>query len=254
MPATPPTHASPTEYLAGLVGLQQLDDGWDSWEAGAGEAHSNAGDSDTIAAIVTGAAAGAVSIIRLSGSDAVPIAQQVFQPARATRPQQQQGEAEGRRGSGAAAAGAALWEPESHRLYYGRAVDAAGDVLDEVGRQRARGWAVVSKGLAGVPALHVEGLLWAAVPDWAHWGGARLPPFLFLPDKACCMCAQVLLLAMLEPRSYTAEDVIEIHTHGGGISAQRVLQVGGCPAQAVWHHRGTGCPPNCCVAERVWLL
>lgn len=37
---------------------------------------------------------------------------------------------------------------------------------------------------------------------------------------------QVLLLAMLEPRSYTAEDVIEIHTHGGGISAQRVLQVG----------------------------
>lgn len=36
---------------------------------------------------------------------------------------------------------------------------------------------------------------------------------------------QVLLLAMLEPRSYTAEDVIEIHTHGGGISAQRVLQV-----------------------------
>ena len=37
---------------------------------------------------------------------------------------------------------------------------------------------------------------------------------------------EVLLLAMLRPRSYTAEDVIEIHTHGGGISAQRVLQVG----------------------------
>lgn len=36
---------------------------------------------------------------------------------------------------------------------------------------------------------------------------------------------KVLLLAMLGPRSYTAEDVIEIHTHGGGISAQRVLQV-----------------------------
>ena len=35
---------------------------------------------------------------------------------------------------------------------------------------------------------------------------------------------QVLLLAMLEPRSYTAEDVVEVHTHGGGLSAQRVLR------------------------------
>ena len=29
---------------------------------------------------------------------------------------------------------------------------------------------------------------------------------------------------MLEPRSYTAEDVVEVHTHGGGLSAQRVLR------------------------------
>lgn len=36
---------------------------------------------------------------------------------------------------------------------------------------------------------------------------------------------QVLLLVMLGPRSYTAEDVVEIHTHGGGVNAQRVLQV-----------------------------
>lgn len=28
---------------------------------------------------------------------------------------------------------------------------------------------------------------------------------------------------MLSPRSYTREDVIEIHTHGGGLCAQRVL-------------------------------
>ncbi|KAL4457553.1 hypothetical protein ABPG75_012418 [Micractinium tetrahymenae] len=140
------------EYLAGLVGLQQLgaDDGWEdataAGTAGAADAAAVA-DTDTIAAIVTGAAAGAVSIIRLSGADAVPIAQQVFQPA----------------GGGRAAGNG--WEPESHRVYYGRAVDAAGATLDEV-----------------------------------------------------------LLLAMLEPRSYTAEDVIEVHTHGGGVSAQRVLQ------------------------------
>jgi tRNA modification GTPase len=42
-------------------------------------------------------------------------------------------------------------------------------------------------------------------------------------------CFQVLLLVMLKPRSYTREDVIEIHTHGGGICAQRVLQA--CFAQ-----------------------
>lgn len=140
------------EYLAGLVGLQQLggDDGWAGGaaaDAAAEHAAGAAADTDTIAAIVTGAAAGAVSIIRLSGAEAVALAQQVFQPAS---------------GGGTGSAG---WKPESHRVYYGRAVDAAGSTLDEV-----------------------------------------------------------LLLAMLRPRSYTAEDVIEIHTHGGGISAQRVLQ------------------------------
>lgn len=31
-------------------------------------------------------------------------------------------------------------------------------------------------------------------------------------------------MAMLAPRSYTSEDVIELHCHGGGVCAQRVLQ------------------------------
>ncbi|CAL6396929.1 unnamed protein product [Bathycoccus prasinos] len=34
---------------------------------------------------------------------------------------------------------------------------------------------------------------------------------------------EVLLLPMLKPRSYTAEDVVEIHTHGGSVCAARVL-------------------------------
>ena len=34
---------------------------------------------------------------------------------------------------------------------------------------------------------------------------------------------EVLALVMLAPRSYTTEDVVEIHCHGGGVSAQRVL-------------------------------
>lgn len=36
---------------------------------------------------------------------------------------------------------------------------------------------------------------------------------------------EVLLLPMLRPRSYTCEDVIELHCHGGGVSAQRVLDL-----------------------------
>lgn len=150
-PATTPTASLPplpVEFL-GLGSLvQSLRSG--PLDAADGAAPASGADDDTIAAIVTGAQQGAVSIIRLSGLDAVPVAQRVFRPAVA------------------AAAAAGGWEPESHRIYYGSAVDAAGAVLDEV-----------------------------------------------------------LLLAMLEPRSYTAEDVIEIHTHGGGISAQRVLQVRG---------------------------
>ncbi len=35
----------------------------------------------------------------------------------------------------------------------------------------------------------------------------------------------MLLLSMHAPRSYTCEDVVEIHTHGGGVCASRVLQV-----------------------------
>eukprot|EP00983_Pelagomonas_calceolata_P004357 141999-Pelagomonas_calceolata.AAC.2 len=37
-------------------------------------------------------------------------------------------------------------------------------------------------------------------------------------------CFQVLLLCMRAPRSYTREDVVEFHVHGGGICASRVLQ------------------------------
>jgi hypothetical protein len=36
---------------------------------------------------------------------------------------------------------------------------------------------------------------------------------------------EVLVLAMLKPRSYTAEDVVEVHCHGGSICVQRVLQL-----------------------------
>jgi len=37
------------------------------------------------------------------------------------------------------------------------------------------------------------------------------------------IASQVLLLPMLKPRSYTREDVVELHCHGGTVCVQRVL-------------------------------
>ncbi|WIA14128.1 hypothetical protein OEZ85_002672 [Tetradesmus obliquus] len=100
---------------------------------------------DTIASLVTGGSrSGAVDIIRVSGSEAVQIAQRVFWPQGRFR---------------------FNWQPRSQRIYHGSAIDSSGRMIDEV-----------------------------------------------------------LLLAMLRPRSYTREDVIELHTHGGGVCAQRVLR------------------------------
>jgi len=218
-----------------LVGLQQGEHGLgfdlngDSAAAAAAQeaaAIAAAGDGDTIAAIVTGSAAGAVSIIRLSGVDAVPIAQQVFQPAGARRQQQGSNGSTSGNGSGASEQG---WQPESHRVYYGRAVDSAGGVLDEV---CGSWWKLTTGCLFLLPPLPAAWVLCSAVPAAAVLAVMPTHPAAHTAAAApaalyahAAPAAQVLLLTMLEPRSYTAEDVIEIHTHGGGISAQRVLQV-----------------------------
>ena len=121
----PPYQLVPAEYLG--IGHNQGELG-----ASAADAEAAAADCDTIAAIVTGAAQGAVSIIRLSGIDAVPIAQQVFRPARARRQQRQPGRVDvGSPAAPAAAQEPQVWEPESHRVYYGTVVDARGAVVDE---------------------------------------------------------------------------------------------------------------------------
>lgn len=73
-------------------------------------------DSSTIAAIATPAGSGGISIIRVSGPNAVPIAAALFQP-----------------GAGSPVSRAAGASFESHRLYYGHIVDSAsGRNLDEV--------------------------------------------------------------------------------------------------------------------------
>ncbi len=69
-------------------------------------------DNATIAAIATPAGEGGIGIVRISGSDAAEIAQQVFRPA--GRP-------------------FTLKASPSHRLHFGRIVDpATGDLIDEV--------------------------------------------------------------------------------------------------------------------------
>ncbi|MDX2230054.1 MAG: tRNA uridine-5-carboxymethylaminomethyl(34) synthesis GTPase MnmE [Leptolyngbyaceae cyanobacterium bins.349] len=107
---------------------------------------SNQGD--TIAAIATAIVPeqGSVGIVRVSGAQAVAIAQQIFHPI-----------------------GRPLWE--SHRILYG----------------------------------HV-----------------RHPETKDIVDEG-------LLLLMLAPRSYTREDVVELHCHGGIMAVQQVLQL--CLAQ-----------------------
>ncbi|MBF2027796.1 MAG: tRNA uridine-5-carboxymethylaminomethyl(34) synthesis GTPase MnmE [Oscillatoriales cyanobacterium C42_A2020_001] len=107
---------------------------------------SNQGD--TIAAIATAIVPeqGSVGIVRVSGSQAVAIAQQIFHPP-----------------------GRPLWE--SHRILYGTIRHPqTGQIVDEA-----------------------------------------------------------LLLLMLAPRSYTREDVVEFHCHGGIMAVQQVLQL--CIAQ-----------------------
>ncbi|KAL6900796.1 hypothetical protein ACP4OV_005472 [Aristida adscensionis] len=71
------------------------------------------GSPETIAAIVTSLGGGpaAVGIVRLSGPDAVAVAGRVFRPARKAP---------------------APWRPRSHFVEYGVALDAEGNVIDEV--------------------------------------------------------------------------------------------------------------------------
>jgi tRNA modification GTPase len=108
---------------------------------------SKAGDrvfhDDTIAAIATAIGEGGIGIIRLSGPDAIAVADRLFR----------------------AASGMPAAEQQTYRAAYGRIVDpASGQTVDEV-----------------------------------------------------------LLLVMRAPRSYTREDVVEIHCHGGPLPLRRIL-------------------------------
>lgn len=99
---------------------------------------------DTIAAIATPVGTGGIGVIRISGPEAVNIADRVFHAGNGQR----------------------LSECKSHTIHYGKAVDyRSGTMLDEV-----------------------------------------------------------LVLLMIAPRTFTRENVVEIHCHGGIYLLQKVLQ------------------------------
>ena len=96
---------------------------------------------DTICAIATSQGVGAISIIRVSGSEAVDIVGKIFK-------------------------GNNLKEVSSHTINYGKIVDKSGNIIDEV-----------------------------------------------------------LVSVMLAPRTFTAEDTVEINTHGGIAPTNKVLEL-----------------------------
>jgi tRNA modification GTPase len=94
---------------------------------------------ETIAAIATPPGEGGVAIVRISGNDAIAVAEKIFSgPVRSYK---------------------------THTAHFGKVIDSDGNVVDEA-----------------------------------------------------------LILVMLAPKSYTGEDTIEIHCHGGSLITRRVLE------------------------------
>jgi tRNA modification GTPase len=112
-----------------------------------------------------------VGIVRLSGPDAVVVADRVFRPAGARR-------------------ASAPWQPRSHFVEYGLALDADGSVIDEV---------------RGAAVLHIH-------------------CFSICSCELTLRVLKVLVVPMLAPRSYTREDVVELQCHGNDLCLRRVLR------------------------------
>jgi len=85
------------------------------------------------------------------------------------------------------------WEPTSHRVYHGHVVERTGGIDGREGGGEEEG------GGGG------------GCDDDGSKAGIKLV------DEA-------LVIPMLAPRSYTAEDVVEFQTHGGSICTRRVLE------------------------------
>lgn len=94
--------------------------------------------------------------------------------------------------------GKGAWKLVSHTALYGGVYDKDGQLIDE------------ARPCIQLPRLPASAAFYATL--------IQAP------------CPQVLVLPMLAPRSYTKEDVIEIHCHGGSVCARSVLQT--CTARS----------------------
>ena len=117
-------------------------------------------DTDTIAAISTAVSESGIGVIRISGPDAVEIADRVYRsPGGKKR----------------------LAEVDTHTIHYGFIVEPEGDGNP------------LQSGISGASG------------------------------KSADVIDEVLVSVMRAPRTYTAEDVVEISCHGGVLAVTRVL-------------------------------
>ncbi len=82
--------------------------------------------------------------------------------------------------------------------------------------------------LSGADAVGIARSLFQA-PGQQVWESHRILYGYIRQPQTQAMVDEALLLLMLAPRSYTREDVVEFHCHGGIIAVQQVLQL--CLAQ-----------------------
>ena len=78
--------------------------------------------------------------------------------------------------------------------------------------------------LSGDQALCIAQLLFQA-PGQQHWESHRLLYGHIRHPQTKAIVDEALLLLMLAPRSYTREDVVEFHCHGGIMPVQQVLNL-----------------------------
>lgn len=204
-PSTPPPAAARPRRRPSVVAAASASPSASSTstslEAAAAARHdglATAGE-ETIASVVTGPPGqGAVSIIRVSGPRALAVAAAVFRPA-----------------AGGASGKEAEWRPRSHRVYYGVACDPSASSSSANGGSgsSSNGSKNNSAEVAAAPTTTTT------TTSPANNNTNNPPPTI----------DEILLIPMLSPRSYTREDVVELHCHGGAVCTSRVLSA--CLAQ-----------------------
>ena len=76
--------------------------------------------------------------------------------------------------------------------------------------------------LSGPSAVHAVAAI-TVIPGQQEWESHRILYGHVVAAGGVERLDEVLVLVMLAPRSFTGEDVVEIHCHGGGIAVQQVL-------------------------------